>query len=150
MSTSAAALAAFQTLPENIRRGILEGGAIRVYAARLSLARCGDGYGWAIDTQPRDGRPEEWERVTQRIGRIVLRAAKQIDPGTRAVLQTIATLTDEDLEVFTVGAWLAMDDAGGSLWTTVVSGSLSSTALPAVIRVSGRVKEQVSKLVCSL
>jgi hypothetical protein len=149
MSTSAGRQA-FDSLPEAVRRGILEGDALRIYAARLSVVADGDGYAWAVDTLPRDGRPEEWERVTRRIGRIVLQEAKGIDQPTRQALQAIAAVTAEDLEIFQVDAWAAMDDDGGTLWTVTVCLYLVAAAFPAVLKASHGAKNRVLKLVCSL
>lgn len=151
MTSSTAPRQAFQSLPEGARRMILEGAAIQAYAVRASVVRCsGGGHAWAIDTLPWDGRSAEWERVTQKVARIVKREVKRIDPDTRQVLQVIAAATGEDLEVFRVDAWLSMNDDGSSLWTVTVSGHLAATALPAVIKASGRIQKRVLKLVCAL
>ncbi len=150
MSTPAAVREAFDALPEDTRRGILEGLPTRMYAVRVSVVRDGDGYAWAIDTLPRDGRSAEWERVTQKIGRIVKREVEQIDRPTRQALQVIAAVTAEDLEIFQVDAWAAMDDDGGTLWTVTVCLSLAAAAFPAVVKASYGAKKRVLKAVCSL
>lgn len=151
MTSATSPRAVFQSLPEETRRAILAGGAIRAFAARAVVARCNNGrYAWAIDTLPLDGRSDEWEQVTQKILRIVKREVKRIDAPTGQVLQVIAAVTGEDLVVFRVDAWLSMGDDGGSLWTVTVSGHLAATALPAVVKASERVQRRVMKLVCSL
>ncbi|MDD3071382.1 MAG: hypothetical protein BWX50_00911 [Euryarchaeota archaeon ADurb.Bin009] len=149
MSTSAGRQA-FDSLPEAVRCGILEGDALRIYAARLSVVADGDGYAWAVDTLPRDGRPEEWERVTRRIGRIVLQEAKGIDQPTRQALKAIAAVTAEDQELYRIDAWVSMDDDGGSRWTVTVCVPLTAAAFPAVVKSSYRAKQRVLKVVCSL
>jgi len=148
--TSSAARQAFDSLPEAVRRGILEGDALRLYAVWVSVAPAGDGYAWAIDTLPRDGRSAEWERVTQKIARIVKHEVERIDQPTRQALQAIAAVTAEDLEIFQVDAWAAMDDDGGTLWTVTVCLYLVAAAFPAVLKASHGAKNRVLKLVCSL
>lgn len=148
--TSSAARQAFDSLPEAVRRGILEGDALRLYAVRVSVVPDGDSYAWAIDTLPRDGRPAEWERVTQKIARIVKHEVERIDRATRQALQVIAAVTAEDLEIFQVDAWVSMDDDGGTLWTVTVSVYLAAAAFPAVLKASYGAKKRVLKVVCSL
>jgi len=63
----------FETFPPEVARAILEGRPLRIHAAKVSVVRDKTGAAFAIDTLNRDGRPDEWEKITQRAKKRVLK-----------------------------------------------------------------------------
>ena len=147
--TSSAARQAFDSLPEAVRRGILEGDRLRVHAAKVSVVRDGAGYGFAIDTLNRDGRPAEWERTTQKIGRILKSEVERMPRETKQALIVVAHLLpdDEPLLLFQIETWLSMQDDGGSWWEVPAFLSLAGISLPDVVKASERAKKRVLRVV---
>ena len=88
--TSAASQQFFETFPPEVARGILEGDRLRVHAAKVSVVRDKTGAAFAIDTLPRDGRPKEWERTTQKIGRILKSEVDRLPAETKRALAAVA------------------------------------------------------------
>ncbi len=151
MSTSQAARQAFQNLPEETRRAILEGQRIRVHAAKASVIH-ERGKTWiAIDTLPRDGHPDEWERVTNRVCRILKRETDRIPMKTRHLLGRLAAITPgHPLELFQVETLLSMSDDGGSWWEVPAYLTLLAISLPDVMKASERSAKKILKVVCAL
>jgi len=73
--------------------------------------------GFAIDTLPRDGRPKEWERTTQKICKILKDEVERMPRETKRALAVAAHLlpADEPILLFQVETWLSMKDDGGEL-----------------------------------
>ena len=151
MSTSAGRQA-FDSLPEAVRCGILEGDRLRIHAAKVSVVRDGAGYGFAIDTLNRDGRPAEWERTTQKIGRILKSEVERMPRETKRALAALAHLLpdDEPILLFQVETWLSMQDDGGSWWEVPAYLSLAAISLPAVVKAAERAKKRVLRVVCRI
>ncbi|HOC85096.1 MAG TPA: hypothetical protein PKJ67_10850, partial [Methanoculleus sp.] len=80
----------FETFPPEVARAILEGRPLRIHAAKVSVVRDKTGAAFAIDTLPRDGRPKEWERTTQRICRILKGEVDRLPPETKRALAAVA------------------------------------------------------------
>jgi len=151
MSTSAGRQA-FDSLPEAVRRGILEGDALRIHAAKVSVVREAGTTGFAIDTLPRDGRPKEWEKTTQRICRILKREVDRLPAETKRALAAVAHIlpAGEPILLFQVETWLSMKDDGGSWWEVPAYLSLAAISLPAVVKASEQAKKRILKVVTAI
>ena len=150
--TSAASQQFFETFPPEVARGILEGDRLRVHAAKVSVVRDKTGAAFAIDTLPRDGRPAEWERTTQKIGRILKSEVERMPRETKQALIAAAHLLpdDEPILLFQVETWLSMQDDGGSWWEVPAYLSLAAIALPDVVKASERAKKRILRVVCRI
>ncbi len=150
--TSAASQQFFETFPPEVARGILEGDRLRVHAAKVSVVRDKTGAAFAIDTLPRDGRPKEWERTTQKIGRILKSEVERMPRETKQALIAAAHLLpdDEPILLFQVETWLSMQDDGGSWWEVPAYLSLAAIALPDVVKASERAKKRILRVVCRI
>ena len=150
MSTSAGRQA-FDSLPEAVRRGILEGDALRIHAAKVSVVREAGTTGFAIDTLPVAGRPAEWERTTQKICKILKREVERLPVETKRLLATFAyILPGEPILLFQVETWLSMKDDGGSWWEVPAYLSLAAISLPAVVKASEQAKKRILKVVTAI
>ena len=147
--TSAASQQFFETFPPEVARGILEGDRLRVHAAKVSVVRDKSGAAFAIDTLPRDGRPKEWERTTQKIGRILKSEVDRLPAETKRALAAVAHIlpAGEPILLFQVETWLSMQDDGGSWWEVPAYLSLAAIALPDVVKASERAKKRVLQVV---
>ena len=151
MSTSAGRQA-FDSLPEAVRCGIHEGDRLRIHAAKVSVVREAGTTGFAIDTLPAAGRPAEWERTTQKIGRILKSEVERMPRETKQALIAAAHLLpdDEPILLFQVETWLSMQDDGGSWWEVPAYLSLAAIALPDVVKASERAKKRILRVVCRI
>ena len=142
----------FDTFPPDVARGFLAGDRLRIHAAKVSVVRDGAGYGFAIDTLNRDGRPAEWERTTQKIGRILKSEVERMPRETKQALIVVAHLLpdDEPLLLFQIETWLSMQDDGGSWWEVPAYLSLAAISLPAVVKAAERAKKRVLRVVCRI
>ena len=142
----------FETFPPEVARAILEGRPLRIHAAKVSVVRDGAGYGFAIDTLNRDGRPAEWERTTQKIGRILKSEVERMPRETKQALIVVAHLLpdDEPLLLFQIETWLSMQDDGGSWWEVPAYLSLMGISLPEVVKASERAKKRILKVVTAI
>ena len=142
----------FETFPPDVARAILEGRPLRIHAAKVSVVRDGAGYGFAIDTLNRDGRPAEWERTTQKIGRILKSEVERMPRETKQALIVVAHLLpdDEPLLLFQIETWLSMQDDGGSWWEVPAYLSLMGISLPEVVKASERAKKRILKVVTAI
>ena len=142
----------FETFPPEVARGILEGDRLRVHAAKVSVVRDKTGAAFAIDTLPRDGRPKEWERTTQKIGRILKSEVERMPRETKQALIVVAHLLpdDEPLLLFQIETWLSMQDDGGSWWEVPAYLSLAAISLPAVVKASEQAKKRILKVVTAI
>jgi len=150
--TSAASQQFFETFPPEVARGILEGDRLRVHAAKVSVVRDKTGAAFAIDTLPRDGRPKEWERTTQKICKILKDEVDRLPAETKRALAALAHLLpdDEPILLFQVETWLSMQDDGGSWWEVPAYLSLAAISLPAVVKAAERAKKRVLRVVCRI
>ncbi|MCC7555347.1 MAG: hypothetical protein KO254_04395 [Methanoculleus marisnigri] len=150
--TSAASQQFFETFPPDVARAILEGRPLRIHAAKVSMVRDGAGAWFAIDTLPRDGRPNEWERTTQKICLILKKELERMPSKTKKALAALAHLMPEEppLHLFTVETWLSMKDDGGSWWEVPALLSLVAISLPDVVKAAERAKKRVLREVCKL
>lgn len=142
----------FDTFSPEVARGILEGDRLRIHAAKVSVVHADGEVGFAIDTLPRDGRPKDWEKTTQRICRILKNEVERLPAETRHLLAAVAHIlpAGEPILLFQVESWLSMQDDGGSWWEVPAYLSLVAIALPDVIRASERAKKRVLKEVCKI
>ncbi len=141
----------FDTFPPEVARGFLEGDRLRIHAAKVSVVREGKTIGFAIDTLPRDGRPAEWERTTQKIGRILKREVERLPTETKTLLAALAHITPgEPILLFQIETWLSMQDDGGSWWEVPAYLSLAAIALPDAVKASEQAKKKILKEVCKL
>ncbi len=141
----------FETLPPEVARGILEGRPLRIHAAKVSVVRDKTGAAFAIDTLPRDGRPAEWEKTTQRICRILKDEVERMPWKTKQALAAVAHLTPgEPILLFQVETWLSMEDDGRSWWEVPAFLSLAGISLPAVVKASERAKKRILKVVTAI
>ena len=150
--TSAASQQFFETFPPEVARGILEGRPLRIHVAKVSVVYEDGEVGFAIDTLPRDNRPKEWERTTQKICKILKREVERLPVETKRLLAAVAHIlpAGEPILLFQVETWLSMQDDGGSWWEVPAYLSLAAIALPDVVKASERAQKTVQKLVCSL
>jgi len=142
----------FETFPPNVARAILEGRPLRIHAAKVSVVREAGTTGFAIDTLPAAGRPAEWERTTQKIGRILKSEVERMPRETKRALAALAHLLpdDEPILLFQVETWLSMQDDGGSWWEVPAYLSLAAISLPAVVKAAERAKKRVLRVVCRI
>ena len=142
----------FETFPPDVARAILEGRPLRIHAAKVSVVRDKTGAAFAIDTLPRDGRPKEWERTTQKICKILKDEVERMPRETKRALAVAAHLlpADEPILLFQVETWLSMKDDGGSWWEVPAYLSLAAISLPAVVRASERAKKRILRVVTRL
>jgi len=147
--TSAASQQFFETFPPEVARAILEGRPLRIHAAKVSVVREAGTTGFAIDTLPRDGRPKEWERTTQKICRILKGEVDRLPAETKRALAAVAHIlpADEPLLLFQIETWLSMKDDGGSWWEVPAFLSLAGISLPDVVKASERAKKRVLRVV---
>ena len=150
--TSAASQQFFETFPPEVARAILEGRPLRIHAAKVSVVRDKTGAAFAIDTLPRDGRPKEWERTTQKIGRILKSEVDRLPAETKRALAAVAHIlpAGEPILLFQVETWLSMQDDGGSWWEVPAYLSLAAISLPAVVKAAERAKKRVLRVVCRI
>lgn len=142
----------FDTFPPEVARGILEGDRLRVHAAKVSVVRDKTGAAFAIDTLPRDGRPKEWERTTQKICKILKDEVERMPRETKRALAVAAHLlpADEPILLFQVESWLSMQDDGRSWWEVPAYLSLAAISLPAVVKASEQAKKRILKVVTAI
>ena len=142
----------FETFPPEVARGILEGDRLRIHAAKVSMVREAGTTGFAIDTLPAVGRPAEWERTTQKIGRILKSEVERMPRETKQALIVVAHLLpdDEPLLLFQIETWLSMQDDGGSWWEVPAYLSLMGISLPEVVKASERAKKRILKVVTAI
>ena len=142
----------FDTFPPKVARGILEGDRLRIHAAKVSVVREAGTTGFAIDTLPRDGRPKEWERTTQKICKILKDEVERMPRETKRALAVAAHLlpADEPILLFQVESWLSMKDDGGSWWEVPAYLSLMGISLPEVVKASERAKKRILKVVTAI
>ncbi|MDD3071385.1 MAG: hypothetical protein PHX88_09360 [Methanoculleus horonobensis] len=142
----------YATFPPEVARGFLEGDRLRIHAAKVSVVREAGTTGFAIDTLPAAGRPAEWERTTQKIGRILKSEVERMPRETKQALIAAAHLLpdDEPILLFQVETWLSMQDDGGSWWEVPAYLSLASVALPDVVKASERAKKRILRVVCRI
>ena len=142
----------FETFPPDVARAILEGRPLRIHAAKVSVVREAGTTGFAIDTLPAAGRPAEWERTTQKIGRILKSEVERMPRETKQALIVVAHLLpdDEPLLLFQIETWLSMQDDGGSWWEVPAYLSLAAIALPDVVKASERAKKRILRVVCRI
>ena len=147
--TSAASQQFFETFPPEVARGILEGRPLRIHAAKVSVVRDKTGAAFAIDTLPRDGRPAEWERTTQKICKILKDEVDRLPAETKRALAAVAHIlpADEPILLFQVETWLSMKDDGGSWWEVPAYLSLVAISLSAVVKASEQAKKRILKVV---
>ena len=150
--TSAASQQFFETFPPEVARAILEGDRLRIHAAKVSVVREAGTTGFAIDTLPRDGRPAEWEKTTQRICRILKDEVERMPWKTKQALAAVAHIlpAGEPILLFQVETWLSMQDDGGSWWEVPAFLSLAGISLPDVVKASERAKKRVLRVVCRI
>jgi len=150
--TSAASQQFFETFPPEVARAILEGRPLRIHAAKVSVVRDKTGAAFAIDTLPRDGRPKEWERTTQKICKILKREVDRLPAETKRALAAVAHIlpAGEPILLFQVETWLSMQDDGGSWWEVPAYLSLAAIALPDVVKASERAKKRILKVVTAI
>ena len=150
--TSAASQQFFETFPPDVARAILEGRPLRIHAAKVSVVREAGTTGFAIDTLPAAGRPAEWEKTTQKIGRILKSEVERMPRETKQALIVVAHLLpdDEPLLLFQVETWLSMKDDGGSWWEVPAYLSLAAISLPAVVKASEQAKKRILRVVTRL
>ena len=149
--TSAASQQFFETFPPEVARAILEGRPLRIHAAKVSVVRDKTGAAFAIDTLPRDGRPAEWEKTTQRICRILKDEVERMPWKTKQALAAVAHLTPgEPILLFQVETWLSMQDDGRSWWEVPAYLSLAAISLPAVVKASEQAKKRILKVVTAI
>ena len=150
-STPSSSRQAFDSLPEAVRRGILEGDRLAIHAVRVSVVVEEDTVGFAIDTLPRDGRSAEWEQTTQTICRIVKREVDRLPPRTKTLLAALAHIVPgEPILLFRVETWLSMQDNGGSWWEVPAYLSLAAISLPDVVKASEQAKKRILKVVTAI
>ena len=139
----------FETFPPDVARAILEGDRLRIHAAKVSVVREAGTTGFAIDTLPAAGRPAEWEKTTQKIGRILKSEVERMPRETKQALIVVAHLLpdDEPLLLFQIETWLSMQDDGGSWWEVPAYLSLMGISLPEVVKASERAKKRVLRVV---
>ena len=142
----------FETFPPEVARAILEGRPLRIHAAKVSVVREAGTTGFAIDTLPRDGRPAEWEKTTQKICKILKDEVDRLPAETKRALAALAHLLpdDEPILLFQVETWLSMQDDGGSWWEVPAYLSLAAISLPAVVKAAERAKKRVLRVVCRI
>lgn len=140
----------YDHFPPEVARAILEGRSLRVHAGKVSVVRDGGGYAFAFDTLPRDGRPEAWERTTQKIGKILKQEMDRLPAKTKQALIVFSAVTAEETPVLLIETWVRMGDGGGSLWTVTTGLSLFATTLPAVVRAAERAQKKALKEVYKL
>jgi len=142
----------YATFPPEVARGFLEGDRLRIHAAKVSVVREAGTTGFAIDTLPAAGRPAEWERTTQKIGRILKSEVERMPRETKRALAALAHLLpdDEPILLFQVETWLSMQDDGGSWWEVPAYLSLAAISLPAVVKAAERAKKRVLRVVCRI
>jgi len=142
----------FETFPPEVARGILEGDRLRIHAAKVSVVREAGTTGFAIDTLPRDGRPAEWEKTTQRICRILKGEVDRLPAETKRALAAVAHIlpAGEPILLFQVETWLSMKDDGGSWWEVPAYLSLAAISLPAVVKASEQAKKRILKVVTAI
>ena len=142
----------FETFPPEVARAILEGRPLRIHAAKVSVVREAGTTGFAIDTLPRDGRPKEWERTTQKICKILKDEVERMPRETKRALAVSAHLLpdDEPLLLFQIETWLSMQDDGGSWWEVLAYLSLMGISLPEVVKASERAKKRILKVVTAI
>jgi len=142
----------FDTFPPEVARAILEGRPLRIHAAKVSVVREAGTTGFAIDTLPRDGRPKEWERTTQKICKILKDEVERMPRETKRALAVAAHLLpdDEPLLLFQIETWLSMQDDGGSWWEVPAYLSLMGISLPEVVKASERAKKRILKVVTAI
>ena len=142
----------YATFPPEVARGFLEGDRLRIHAAKVSVVREAGTTGFAIDTLPAAGRPAEWERTTQKIGRILKSEVERMPRETKQALIVVAHLLpdDEPLLLFQIETWLSMQDDGGSWWEVPAYLSLAAIALPDVVKASERAKKRILRVVCRI
>ena len=150
--TSASSQQFFETFPPEVARAILEGRPLRIHAAKVSVVRDKTGAAFAIDTLPRDGRPKEWERTTQKICKILKDEVERMPRETKRALAVAAHLlpADEPILLFQVESWLSMMDDGGSWWEVPAYLSLAAISLPAVVKASEQAKKRILKVVTAI
>jgi len=139
----------FETFPPEVARGFLAGDRLRIHAAKVSVVREAGTTGFAIDTLPAAGRPVEWERTTQKIGRILKSEVDRLPAETKRALAAVAHIlpAGEPILLFQVETWLSMQDDGGSWWEVPAYLSLAAIALPDVVKASERAKKRVLQVV---
>ena len=142
----------FETFPPEVARAILEGRPLRIHAAKVSVVRDKTGAAFAIDTLPRDGRPKEWERTTQRLCRILKGEVDRLPAETKRALAAVAHIlpAGEPILLFQVETWLSMKDDGGSWWEVPAYLSLAAISLPAVVKASEQAKKRILKVVTAI
>ena len=150
--TSAASQQFFETFPPEVARAILEGRPLRIHAAKVSVVRDKTGAAFAIDTLPRDGRPKEWERTTQKICKILKDEVDRLPAETKRALAAVAHIlpAGEPILLFQVETWLSMKDGGGSWWEVPAYLSLAAISLPAVVKASEQAKKRILKVVTAI
>jgi hypothetical protein len=150
--TSAASQQFFETFPPEVARAILEGRPLRIHAAKVSVVRDKTGAAFAIDTLPRDGRPKEWERTTQKICKILKDEVDRLPAETKRALAAVAHIlpAGEPILLFQVESWLSMKDDGGSWWEVPAYLSLAAISLPAVVKASEQAKKRILKVVTAI
>ncbi len=150
--TSAASQQFFETFPPEVARAILEGRPLRIHAAKVSVVRDKTGAAFAIDTLPRDGRPKEWERTTQKICKILKDEVERMPRETKRALAVAAHLlpADEPILLFQVETWLSMKDDGGSWWEVPAYLPLVAISIPDVVKASERAKKRILKVVTAI
>jgi len=142
----------FETFPPEVARAILEGRPLRIHAAKVSVVRDKTGAAFAIDTLPRDGRPKEWERTTQKICKILKDEVDRLPAETKRALAAVAHIlpAGEPILLFQVESWLSMKDDGGSWWEVPAYLSLAAISLPAVVKASEQAKKRILKVVTAI
>ena len=149
--TSAASQQFFETFPPEVARGILEGRPLRIHAAKVSVVVYGDGAAFAVDTLNRDGRPDEWEKITQRICRILKSEVERMPAETKQALAVTAhILPGEEIPLFQIETHLSMMDDGGSWWEVPAYLSLAAISLSAVVKASEQAKKRILKVVTAI
>ncbi|WP_461369649.1 hypothetical protein [Candidatus Darwinibacter acetoxidans] len=139
----------FETFPPEVARAILEGRPLRIHAAKVSVVRDKTGAAFAIDTLPRDGRPKEWERTTQKICKILKDEVDRLPVETKRALAAVAHIlpAGEPILLFQVETWLSMKDDGGSWWEVPAYLPLVAISIPDVVKASERAKKRVLRVV---
>jgi hypothetical protein len=142
----------FETFPPEVARAILEGRPLRIHAAKVSVVRDKTGAAFAIDTLPRDGRPKEWERTTQKICKILKDEVDRLPAETKRALAAVAHVlpAGEPILLFQVESWLSMKDDGGSWWEVPAYLSLAAISLLAVVKASEQAKKRILKVVTAI
>jgi len=138
----------YETFGPEFARRFLEGDRLRVHAVKASLVCEGGKVCLSIDALPRDGHPEEWERVTRKICRILKREMDRVPPKTKTVLSVLVhTMPDTPLFLFKVETYLSVLDDGSSGWDVLVYLSLVAGHLPDMVEAAERVRERVLEVV---